>query len=305
MHRIGTLDTDSTVAGGSGPAVSALVVNYHAYDELEACLASLQRQRIRVEVIVVDQDTREGQRRTLEQKYRDVRWIPQTTNFGFAAGVNLAARHASGSYLYLVNPDAVVAPDAAGALAEWLEQRPHVAVVGSLVLDPNGAIQGSARRFPGISTLFGGRTALLTRLFPGNPLSRRNILSGAHVREPIEVDWVSGASMMIRRRAFQAVGGMDERFFLYWEDADLCRRLRDAGLATVYHPGPAVTHHCGRSGGATSRSIIAFHQSAYWYFRKHTGTLGLVTSPLALVALTLRLGVKLLVRRGGQAQVPN
>ena len=304
MHRIDGLDTDSTVAGGSEPSVSVLVVNYHAYDELEACLESLGRQCFGVEVIVVDQDTRESRRRIIEQRHRDVRWIPQTTNSGFAAGVNLAARRASGSYLYLVNPDAVVAPDAAGVLAEWLKERPHVAVIGSMVLDPDGSIQGSARRFPGISTLFGGRTAWMTRRFPGNPLSRRNILTGAHVREPIEVDWVSGASMMIRRRAFDAVGGMDERFFLYWEDADLCKRLRDAGLATVYHPGPSVTHRCGGSGGGSPRSIVAFHRSAYRYFRKHGGALGLLASPLALVALTLRLCVTLLATRVGP-RVPN
>lgn len=305
MDSTAALVTDSSSAGGSRPLVSALVVNYHAYDELDACLTSLGRQRPGVEVIVVDQDTREGQRRILERRHRDVQWIPQTTNSGFAAGVNLAAQHASGSYLYLVNPDAVVAPDAVDALAAWLEDHPRVAVVGSLVLDPDGSIQGSARRFPGVWTLFGGRTAWMTRRFPRNPFTRRNILTGPHVREPIEVDWVSGASMMIRRRAFDLVGGMDEGFFLYWEDADFCKRLRDEGLITAYHPGPSVMHLGGRSAGASSRSVIAFHRSAYRYFRKHAGAVGLVASPLVCVALTLRLGVKLMVGRNGQPQVPN
>jgi len=305
MDPTAALVTDSTSAGGSRPAVSALVVNYHAYDELDACLTSLGRQRTGVEVIVVDQDTREGQRRVLEQRHRDVRWIPQTTNSGFAAGVNLAAQHASGGYLYLVNPDAVVAPDAIDALVAWLEEHPRVAVLGSLVLDPDGSIQGSARRFPGVWTLFGGRTAWMTRHFPRNPLTRRNILTGPHVREPIEVDWVSGASMMICRRAFDLVRGMDEGFFLYWEDADLCKRLRVQGLITMYHPGPSVMHLGGRSARASSRSIIAFHRSAYRYFRKHAGAVGLVASPLVCVVLTLRLGVKLMLGRNGQPKAAN
>ena len=304
MNGAPALETGSVVAPKSHPAVSALVVNYHAYDELDVCLQSLGCQRLPVEVIVVDQDTRDNERHVLERKHRDVRWVAQTTNSGFAAGVNLAARHASGGYLYLVNPDAVVAPDAALTLAAWLDQHPGVAVVGSLVLDPDGAIQGSARRFPGVSTFFGGRTAWLTRQFPRNGLTRRNILSGPHVREPLEVDWVSGASMMIRRAAFDSVGGMDERFFLYWEDADLCKRLSDAGMPTVYHPGPSVIHKGGRSGGTTARSLVAFHRSAYRYFLKHTGAVGWLASPVVGVALALRLGVKLLAVGNGHAQVP-
>ena len=298
------LDTGPAVSSGSHPAVSVLVVNYHAYAELDACLESLARQRRPVEVIVVDQDTREAERRVLECRYRDVRWVAQTTNSGFAAGVNLAARHASGNYLYLVNPDATVAPDTALGLSAWLDEHPHVAVVGSRVLDADGGIQGSARRFPGVSTFFGGRTAWMTRHFPRNPLTRRNVLTGSHVRDPLEVDWVSGASMMVRRRAFDMVGGMDERFFLYWEDADFCRRLRDAGMSTVYHPGLSVVHLAGRSGGTSRRAVIAFHRSAYRYFRKHAGAIGLIATPLVAVALTLRLGIKLLGRGAGYKKGP-
>ena len=304
MNGAPALETGSAVAPKSHPAVSVLVVNYHAYDELDACLESLGRQRLPVEVIVVDQNTRDNERHVLERKHCDVRWVAQSTNSGFAAGVNLAARHAAGGYLYLVNPDAIVAADTALTLAAWLDEHPGVAVVGSLVLDPDGAIQGSARRFPGVSTFFGGRTAWMTRQFPRNGLTRRNILTGPHVREPLEVDWVSGASMMIRRAAFDAVGGMDERFFLYWEDADLCKRLRHAGLATVYHPGSSVTHRCGGSGGGSPRSMVAFHRSAYRYFRKHTGAVGWLASPVVGVALALRLGVKLLAVGNGHAQVP-
>jgi GT2 family glycosyltransferase len=248
----------------------------------------------------VDHDTDESRRRLLEQRHPDARWVPRAVNPGFAAGVNLASRHATGRYLYLVNPDAVVQPDTVGALADWLDKHPRVAVVGSLVRDADGSIQGSARRFPGISTAFGGRTTWMTRLFPGNPLTRRNLLAGVHVRAPIEVDWVSGASMMIRRSAFEAVGGMDEGFFLYWEDADLCKRFSQAGWRTTYYPGVSVTHLCGRSSRSGARPIMAFHYSAYRYFRKHTGPMGSLASPLAYVALSLRLGFKLLAARVGR-----
>ena len=288
----------SAPAGPAGaadefPAVSALIVNYRAYAELDACLASLVRQRPLVEIVVVDQDSDALERRLLEQRYPDVRWLPQTTNSGFSAGVNLAARHASAPYLYLVNPDAIVDDGTPAAMAGYLAGQPGVAVVGSRVLDADGAIQGSARRFPGVSTLAGGRRSLLTRLFPGNAFTRRNILSGSHVTAPIRVDWVSGASLMVRREAFALVGGMDERFFLYWEDADLCRRLAARGLSTVYYPGASVTHLVGRSSRNSPRAVIAFHRSAYRYFAKHARGPARLARPLAALVLALRAGAEL------------
>lgn len=299
------LEPDARASGCPGPDVSVLVVNYHAYDELDACLTSLRGQRlIQVEVVVVDHDTDDRRRRLLEQRHPAVRWVPRTVNPGFAAGVNLASRQATGRYLYLLNPDAVARPDTAAGLAAWLDEHPHDAVVGSQVLDPDGSVQGSARRFPDLSTAFGGRTTWLTRWFPRNPVTRRNVLTGVHVRTPIEVDWVSGASMMIRRTAFDAVGGMDEGFFLYWEDADLCRRLRDAGWSTTYHPGTSVTHVCGRSSRSSTRSIVAFHQSAYRYFCKHAGAIGVFARPIAYAALNLRLIIKLLSRRADRDAAP-
>jgi GT2 family glycosyltransferase len=295
MHPEATLDRGNV-------SVSALVVNYHAYGELGACLTSLAQQHTPLEVIVVDHETIDERRRMLEQQHPSVRWIPRAENPGFAAGVNLAARHATGRYLYLVNPDALVAPNTSTVLAAWLDEHVRVGVVGSKVLDPDGSIQASARRFPGASTAFGGRTSWLTRRFPANPVTRRNLLVGSHVSAPIEVDWVSGASMMVRRRAFDAVGGMDEGFFLYWEDADLCKRLRDAGWTTAYHPGSTITHLCGRSSCNSARSTVAFHRSAYRYFRKHSGAVGLLAAPIAFAGLSLRLGMKLLVRRPDRAE---
>ena len=289
----------SAPAGQSGaadefPAVSALIVNYRAYVELDACLASLHGQRPVVEIVVVDQHADAPEQQRLEQRYPDVRWLPQTTNSGFSAGVNLAAGQASGAFLYLVNPDAIVHDGAPARLAEYLAAHPRVGAVGSRVLDPDGTVQGSARRFPGLSTLVAGRASLLTRLIPGNALSRRNVVGADALTEPTEVDWVSGASMMIRRDVFEGVGGMDERFFLYWEDADLCRRLAARGLATVYVPGAAVTHLVGRSSRNSARSIVAFHQSAYRYFHKHARGAARLASPLAAAVLSLRAGMVML-----------
>jgi len=283
--------------------VSAIVVNYRAYAELDACLASLRHQPDPLEILVVDQESDAAEFGRLARRHPGVCWLAQPGNSGFAAGVNLAARQARGAYLYLVNPDSVVDAGTPRALSEWLAAHDQVGVAGSLVRDTDGGIQGSARRFPDLSTFIAGRSAWLTRRFPANALSQRNVLTGVSVSDPTLVDWVSGASMMIRREAFEEARGFDARYFLYWEDADLCRRLKSLGWATAYVPGVGVTHHGARSSRGSARSIVAFHKSAFRYFLTHTGVIGRIASPLAALALAIRLGVKLLLRGPGRRQV--
>jgi GT2 family glycosyltransferase len=274
--------------------VGVVIVNYHAYDEVEACLTSLKGQSLaNLEVIVVDHDSETSRCERLRRRFPSAQIIASADNPGFAAGVNRGAARSRARYLYLLNPDAVAERRVCETLAQWLDDHADIGVVGSMVHDPDGAIQASARRFPDLSTGLGGRTSWLTRVLPGNPLTRRNLLTGPQVRQPIIVDWVSGASMMIRRSAFDAVGGMDEGFFLYWEDADFCVRLRRAGWLTAYHPGAAVTHIGGRSSRASSASVVAFHRSAYRYIRKHGGRPRLVLTPIAFVLLYTRMAAKL------------
>jgi N-acetylglucosaminyl-diphospho-decaprenol L-rhamnosyltransferase len=285
-------------ASAPGPVVSVIVINYHAYDELAACLASLVEQSLAaLEIIVIDHDSSPSACGDLTARFPSVRFVPLRENPGFAAGVNRGASIAGGRYLYLLNPDATADRDVCRALAEWLDEHPEVGVAGSLVRDADGAIQASARRFPDVTTALGGRTTWLTRLLPANPLTRRNLLTGAHVQEPMAVDWVTGASMMIRRTAFDLIGGMDAEFFLYWEDADFCRRLVDAGWQTAYYPAAGVTHLCGRSSRSSAVSISVFHDSVFRYVRKHGGVLTRLAVPLIFVGLKARLFAALWLNR--------
>jgi GT2 family glycosyltransferase len=219
--------------------------------------------------------------------------IASRDNPGFAAGVNRAAQEAAGRYLLLLNPDCVFAHDVIRPLATWLDCHARVAVAGARIRNADGTLQASARRFPNASTAVGGRTTWLTRLWPDNPLTQRNLL-GSDAADPLEVDWVSGACTLIRRTAFDEVGGLDEGFFLYWEDADLCLRLKKRGWMTIYHPGVEVTHLTGRSSAhAQRRSLIAFHRSAFRYFWKHAGPVGRLVSPFVLLGLQARLLLKM------------
>ena len=275
--------------------VSILIVHYRTYGELAACLDSVQPfVADRIEVIVVDHASDPAAAAQLLQRYPSIRLIPSDANPGFAAGVNTAARAATGRFLLLLNPDSIVDGDVPQVLAASLEEHPDVAVAGGLVREHDGTVQASARRFPNVTTGFAGRTSWLSRVWPSNPWTRRNLVARADQREPVEVDWVSGACMMVRRDAFDAVGGMDEQFFLYWEDADLCFRLKRAGWRTVYYPAVGITHLTGRSSALVKKqSLIAFHRSAFRYFLKHGGRFSRVVSPLVFMALYTRLGLKL------------
>jgi GT2 family glycosyltransferase len=275
--------------------VSVLIVNYRAYPELASCLDSLQRFLADdLEVIVVDHLSDPAAIAHLVRRFPWIRLIEVGANPGFAAGVNRAAREARGRYLLLLNPDCIVEGDVARPMAAWLGAHPKVAVSGPLVREADGSIQASARRFPDVTTGLAGRTSWLSRVWPTNRWTRRNLVAREVLHDPLEVDWVSGACMMVERNAFESVGGMDERFFLYWEDADLCCRLKGAGWLTVYNPVGGITHLTSRSSAlARKQSLIAFHRSAYRYFRKHAGRLARAASPLVFLALQARLFLKL------------
>jgi N-acetylglucosaminyl-diphospho-decaprenol L-rhamnosyltransferase len=275
--------------------VSILIVNYRAYTELASCLESLQRfPADDLEVIVVDHATAPSAAADLRGRFPSIRLIEVSSNPGFAAGVNRAARAARGRYFLLLNPDCIADGDVPHTLAVWLEAHPRAGVSGALVREADGSVQASARRFPGVTTGFAGRTSWLTRLWPENRWTRRNLVSPEVADRPIEVDWVSGACLMVRRTAFEAVGGMDERFFMYWEDADFCFRLRQAGWLTFYNPIVAITHLTGRSSSQARRaSLIAFHRSAFRYFRKHGGRVARAAAPVVFLTLSARLVLKL------------
>jgi GT2 family glycosyltransferase len=270
-------------------STSVLVVNFRGYLDLEQCLHSLDAQlRPGDEIIVVDNETDPAGLEVVSRAHPSVRMIPSAVNLGFAAGVNLAAQHARGSFLLLLNPDTIIEGPVIAVLEEWLCCHPDTAVAGPRVLNGDGSIQPSARAFPGFSTLFGGRSAWMTQRYPNNPWSRRNLL-GLDAREPLNADWLSGSCLMTRRDVFERLGGLDEGFFLYWEDADYCRRVGKLGLRCTYLPAVPVRHFCGGSARYNvARAIREFHLSAHRLYRKHGGLLGRIAAPVTRAGLYVR-----------------
>ena len=274
-------------------STAVLIVNYRAYDDLSRCLASLvPHLQTGDEVVVVDY---ESEPKALDAAVGGQRilTLPRSDNLGFAAGVNLAAAHTRAPFLLLLNPDTIVETPLVRVLEESLIGHADVAVAGARVLNADGTVQPSARRFPDVTTLLGGRSTWLTSRFPGNWFSRRNLV-GLDSLSPVDVDWLSGACFMTRRDVFERLGGFDEAFFLYWEDADYCRRVAGAGLRRLYVPTVSVRHVGGRSAEyALARAIRAFHRSAFRMYWKHASLVGRLVAPAIGAGLWIRSALRI------------
>lgn len=255
------------------PRVSLVIVNYNAGARLEACLrsAGAALEGIDWEAVVVDNASSDGSDVFARDAGPRVRLLPQAENIGFGAGVNAGVATARAALLLVLNPDTVLRTGSFEALEDALARTDGAAVAGPRILDADGTVQGSARRDPSLWSGIVGRTTVVTRRLPW--LARRigDVVPPVESDAPrvIEVDWVSGAAFLARRDAFEAVGGFDPAFFLYWEDADLCRRLRARGWRIIYVTGAVVEHVVGVSSRtAPALAVRAFHDSAYRYYAR-------------------------------------
>lgn len=278
----------------SAPVLAAVLVNYNAGEELRRALQSIadEMHGVAWEAVVVDNASVDGSIVVAGEFGPSVRSIANAANVGFARGVNQGVAATTAPLVLIMNPDCRLVAGAIGALRAVLDEHALCALVGPRILNPDGSVQGSARGDPDMLTGLFGRAALVRRLVPGLAVARRNVVPVDAVRSAsLAVDWVSGACMLARRAALEGVRGFDEGYFLYWEDADLCRRLRGRGAEIRYVPGATAIHRVGHSSKtAQASSIRAFHDSAYRYYSTHVAGGALdPRRPLARVILAARL----------------
>ncbi len=254
--------------------VSIIYVNWNCADEILASIASVREwtQNPSYEVIVVDNASPQGTG-GLELDSA-IHLIRNVENRGFGAGCNLGAQHASGRYMLFLNPDTRLANDVVGALTAFMDAHPGAGAAGPMLLEEDGRTSEGARLLPTLLNEFLAH-ATLTERFPDCALTSQPYLTRRAYLSTREVQSVLGACLLIRSDLFRSLAGFDENFFLYVEELDLCRRIREAGFHVWYVHTAQVTHKQRQSTmqlfGSLGRIVLQNMRSQHYYFRKHRG----------------------------------
>jgi len=250
------------------PRLSIIIVTYNSTADIDACLDSLVQHPPSTdhEIVVIDNASTDGTATLVRSRWHGVRVIDAGANLGFARANNVGIQQTFGSVILLLNPDTSVPPGAVDTLVAALDARPDAAVAGPRLVDVRGRAELSFGRM--LSPLAELRQKLLVER------SRRTGPIAAYVesitRKPQEVDWVSGACLLVRRADAEAVGLMDERFFMYAEDVDFCASIRARGRRVLFCPAAEVIHLRGRSRATASAATErAYRRSQLAFYEKH------------------------------------
>jgi GT2 family glycosyltransferase len=254
--------------------LSVVIVSWNVRDLLRDCLQSIEagRGKLNIETIVVDSASADGSPDMVRQEFPGVTLIASQENLGFPRGNNVGIKRARGRQILLLNPDTIIIDDALPVMVSYLDQHMDVGGLGAQLLNPDGSIQSSRRRFPTLLTgIF--ESTWLDNLAPSS-ITRHYFVLDRPANETIDVDWVTGACLMVPRRVIDHVGLLDEGYFMYSEELDWCRRIVDAGWRIVYLPQAKIIHYIGKSSDqAVTDRHINFQRAKLRYFRKYHGRL--------------------------------
>ncbi len=245
--------------------LSIVVVSFNTRQLLQNCLESVLRHAgsLRLEIFVVDNASCDGSAELVAERFPGVRLIRNAENRGFATANNQALAQAGGRYAMLLNSDTVVRPGALTELVRFMDDHPRAGYCGPRLLNGDGSLQPSARRFPTIWSTAWAATGLALRC-PGSRHAL-DLHAGQAVAEPFRADWLTGACLMVRAEAMRQVGVLDEGYFMYFEETQWCRRLVAAGWEGWYVPTAEVVHFGGGSvGGAKAGEPFGGDHPVYW-----------------------------------------
>jgi N-acetylglucosaminyl-diphospho-decaprenol L-rhamnosyltransferase len=277
--------------------VRAVVVAYNPGADLEPCVRSLLAAGVG-EVVVADNASVDGSVAALaDLRLERVSTVHTGGNLGYGGGANVGARGHGRRAVLVSNADLVVEPDAVAALVARLEAEPDLGIVGPKLHNTDGSTYVSGRPFPSMADAFGH--AFFGLVWKGNPWSRRYLLTGWDREEAADVDWISGAFMLVRGDVWDALGGFDERFFMFMEEVDLCWRTHHhAGRRVAIEPSAVVTHVIGASRAQHPYRMVAAHHRSMWRWSRlrfagwRTWLLGPVGVALVIRALLVMAAIK-------------
>ena len=265
--------------------LSIIIVSWNVRVLLANCLASVMagQGELKIQTIVVDNGSTDGSPAMVREQFPHVVLIARADNVGFPKGNNLGLAVATGRHLMLLNPDTVILGEALPALVRYLDNNPQVGVVAPQLLNPDGSVQSSRRRFP---TLVTGlvESTWVERFAPSHILADYYLLDQP-TNETQAVDWATGAALMARGRAVEQIGGLDEGYFMYSEELDWCKRFKEGNWQITYLPMAQITHYVGKSSEqAVTARHINFNRAKLRYFKKHHGRM-----PAFILRVTLLL----------------
>jgi len=274
--------------------VSVIIVNWNTRDLLRGCLRSIYQQtrEITYEIFVVDNASHDGSAEMVRSEFPQVHLIANTKNHGFAAANNQGIRWALGRYVLLLNPDTIILDAAIDRCVRYADAHSDVGVVGCQVLEDEGRIQRTGFSFPTPANLFLTLSGL-SRAFPHSRLRGKPELALWDRDSEEDVDVISGMFMLVRRKAFEQVGLLDDAYFVYTEEADWCYRISRAGWRRVFTPIAKIIHLDGGSKSTSqvsTKMFVQLQKSTMIYFRKNLGfTAWLLAKGIYIVSNTVRL----------------
>lgn len=256
--------------------LSIVIPNYNARELLRDCLDSIYKNpcKYSFEIFVIDDASWDGSYEMVQESFPQVHLLRNEKNLSYGRSNNRCFELASGKYVYMLNNDTIMLPDALDKMVEFLDENPKAGAVGSKLLNEDRSIQYSVKTLPNIRSAFFGARSIITKLFPNNALSRQELLHKSQdMSRPFLAGYVSSASVMVRREVLRQVGGLDPRL-TYHVDADHCARIWKAGWDVYYLPESVVVHLDHRGGTLVTlkrrfKAVIEFHRGSFIFYQKH------------------------------------
>ncbi|MBT4516653.1 MAG: glycosyltransferase family 2 protein [Candidatus Komeilibacteria bacterium] len=254
------------------PDISIIIVNWKVKDLLEKSLSSIfaYQKDYQVEVLVVDNNSQDGSVAMIKEKFPQVILISLSDNIGFGAANNLAIKEAQAEYIFLLNPDTEITEDFLDRALTYLKNNPSVGIMAPRIINSDGSKQLSIRRHPDLLSqvliMF-----KLKNILVNNKILNNYLLKDFDYNKEQTVDQIMGAAMLIRKSVFEKIGTFDEKFFVWFEEVDLCKRAGQASIIIKYFPSAEIVHQGGESFSKSNslKKQIIFNKSLLYYFSKH------------------------------------
>lgn len=253
--------------------LSIIIVSWNVKEDLVNCLRSIEKNRPceQFEVIVVDNASTDDTTETIKRDFPEIILVSNSKNRGFAAANNQGIKRSQGRYLLFLNPDTIIHAGSLDVLVRFMDDNSNVGACGPKLLNADGTTQPSARRFPTFRGALYRHTFLRSLRIFRSEYKKWLMKDFEHDRQ-MDVDQLMGSALMVRRSVIEQVGDMDESFFMYYEEVDLCYRIKKAGWRTVFVPEAVITHLGGQSAGRIpTKKRMMMLTSMLIFFRKHRG----------------------------------